>query len=142
MVTISISINERMIKMTNEEKRRQRRKNELGSQKPKCAMCGENDITALLKETKTVRTFMEEHHIAGSHEGETIQVCRNCHAKLTDKQLDWPEGVISSERTQEMNAVGFLFGLANLLELLAKLVFKFATILFDFVTDHQKEVMV
>lgn len=142
MVTIFTFINERVIEMTNEEKRRQRRKNELGNLKPKCSICGEKDITTLLKATKATRSFLEEHHIAGSHEGETLQVCRNCHAKLTDKQLDWPEGVIAKEKTPEMDAVGFLFGLANLLEFLAELVYKFASILFEFIADHQKEVMV
>lgn len=128
--------------MTNEEKRRQRRKNELGSLKPKCAMCGEEDITTLLRATKAERTFLEEHHIAGGHQGETILLCRNCHAKETDKQLNWPDGVISPNRTPEMNAIGFLFGLADLLEFMAKLVYKFAIILFEFVANHQTEVMV
>lgn len=111
----------------------QRKINELG-RNPKCQICGENDITMLIP---TAKSLLEKHHIAGNHEGETIIVCRNCHAKLTDAQLDWPAELFDNDRTPEMNAVAFFLGLAAILGVLAVLCTKHAMTLFFFVDQIQ-----
>lgn len=120
--------------MTNKEKRNQRRTNELGQRNPKCCLCGETDITMLIKEKSSL---LEEHHIAGGHTGDSIIICRNCHAKLTDDQLDWPEGMIDDNRTPEMKAVSFFRGLAAILILLGTICVTYAETLYKFVVRIQ-----
>jgi len=120
--------------MIAKEKRTQRKINELGCRNPKCQICGETDPAML---TRQKSLFLEEHHIAGNHEGDTIIVCLNCHAKLTDNQLDWPEGLFAENKTPEMVSVGFLFGLAAILGLLAVYCFKHANNLYDFISRVQ-----
>lgn len=117
--------------MTNKEKRDQRRIQELGTRSPKCQICGETDITAL---RKCKGSHFEEHHIAGNHVGETILVCRNCHAKLTDKQLDWPKEAFTDSPSPELQAVMFFLGLAGLLVLLAAWCTKHASVLFEYIS--------
>ncbi|MEM3442262.1 MAG: hypothetical protein QXM86_00165 [Candidatus Bathyarchaeia archaeon] len=116
------------------EKRIQRKINELGTRKLKCAICGEEDIFALRKADKSL---LEEHHIAAGHEGASIIVCRNCHLKLTDSQLDWPVGLTDKEKTPEMRAVAFFMGLAGILSLLAFWCIKHAKVLYDFIVKKQ-----
>lgn len=127
--------------MTNDKtKRKQRKLNELGDTNPSCLTCGETEITALssVKLDSKLKKLLEEHHIAGGHNGESITVCRNCHAKLSDNQLDWFEGTLKSDRTPEMKAVAFFMGLAALFTLLVVWCGKHAKTLYDFVDLHQK----
>ena len=93
--------------MTNKEKRLQRKMQKLGSPNPQCSTCGETDARAL-----------EKHHIRGAHDGETILVCRNCHAKLGDEAQDWPKSLLSKSRSDLEKAVAFFLGLSSVLILL------------------------
>ena len=62
------------------EAREQARLQRLGTNEPRCGVCGEDDSRTL-----------EKHHIEGRAHGETLAiVCRNCHRKLSDAQLDHP----------------------------------------------------
>ena len=89
------------------EARRQRALERLGTNHPRCARCGENDPLAL-----------ELHHIAGrAFDGSTIILCRNCHRKLSDWQKDHPSPITEIPGAEEKIA-HFLFGLADLFELL------------------------
>lgn len=128
-----------MLNTTTKEKRMQRKRNELGSYNPSCGLCGEQDMTMLIASSKSI---LEQHHISGNHDGDTIVVCRNCHARLTDEQLDWPVKIFDNNRTLEMKAVGFFLGLASILELLAILCKKYAKVLYNLIVGVQGEVMV
>jgi hypothetical protein len=44
------------------------------------------------------RDIFERHHIAGEHEGQTVEVCANCHCELTELQRDWPKSLGFDER--------------------------------------------
>ena len=60
------------------ERRKQRALERLGSNNPRCVVCGFDDPLAL-----------ELHHIAGrSFDEEAVPVCRNCHRRLSDHQKD------------------------------------------------------
>jgi len=118
---------------TSKELRMQKRASKLGID-AHCQICGEEDITKLVE---AKGSLLEEHHIPGGHEGETIIVCRNCHARLTDDQLDYSEGVIADNRTEEMKSVAFFLGLASILFLLAVYCIKNATTLYNFVNQVQ-----
>jgi len=121
-------------------KRKQRKLNKLGSVNPRCQICGESEITALsnLNLTSKQKKLLEKHHIAGGHNGgETITVCLNCHAKLSDDQLDWPDGLCSVGQTPEMKAVSFFTGMAELFAILSVWCEIHAKVLYDFVIKHQ-----
>lgn len=122
--------------MPNKARRIQRKANELG-RNPKCQICGEKDITMLVKAKSSL---MEKHHIAGHHEGEEIIVCRNCHARLTNDQLDLPEGIFEDNRTPEMKAVAFFLGIGSILALLSFYCMKHAMVLYDFFKNLGMEV--
>jgi len=117
----------------NKTKRLQRKLNELGTANPICQSCGISEIVSL----KRVK-MLEKHHIAGGHNGgETITVCLNCHAKLSDDQLDWPDGLCSAGQTPEMKAVSFFTGLAGLFVILSVWCAMHAKVLYDFVIKHR-----
>jgi len=88
------------------EAREQARLRRLGTSNPRCCTCGETDTRCL-----------ELHHIEGQAHGETLTiVCRNCHRKGSDAQLDHPRP--DEVDDTELNAFAqFLFGFADLLEL-------------------------
>lgn len=116
---------------TSEKRRNQRKINELGTPAARCEICQADDLPALTK-----ITLLEEHHIPGHHEGETIIVCRNCHANLTAKQTDWPQELFSDERNEIMVAVAFFLGLAAILGLLATLCGKHAMTIYKFAIEQ------
>ncbi len=89
------------------EIRRQRAMERLGSNSPKCAICGENEPHCL-----------ERHHVAGqAFADDTVILCRNCHRKTSDTQKDHPER--SKRRPDPLERIGhFLLGIADLFELL------------------------
>jgi hypothetical protein len=73
-----------------------------------CRICGE-----------TYSGCIEQHHIAGrAYHGQTEPVCRNCHRKLSDRQLDHPDRLGSDVSFLEM--VGhMLLGVADMFRALA-----------------------
>ena len=94
-----------MTRKLDPEDRRQQRLRRLGTQNPRCATCGEPDSRTL-----------ELHHIAGRKNGDDLSVvCRNCHRKLSDNQLDRASSAFTKPISQ-LDAIGnFLLGLADLL---------------------------
>jgi hypothetical protein len=87
------------------ERRRQKRLRALGTNTPRCALCGEDDPRCL-----------ERHHIEGQAYGSTLAVvCRNCHRKLSDTQHDHPKADDAEDGA--CARARFLLGLADLLEL-------------------------
>lgn len=102
----------------NREAREQRRKERLGSDKPICGVCGEDDTRCL-----------ELHHLAGcKRDGTTVIVCRNCHRKLSDDQRDHPTSG-PSDRTK-LDAIGhFLLGLSDLLRIVGDRLYEFGLFL-------------
>ena len=95
---------------TNElarERRRQRAFERLGTDTPRCAACGENDVGCL-----------EAHHVAGrQYDPLTSVLCATCHRKVTDAQKDHPPPVPDGDAFLE--SVGhFLLGLADMLRII------------------------
>jgi len=90
-----------------QERRKQKALERLGTNNPICVLCGENNWRCL-----------ELHHIAGKAFDDTLTiVCRNCHRKLSDRQKDYPQHI--GALSDPLTCVGhFLLGLADLLELL------------------------
>jgi hypothetical protein len=89
--------------MTSREITVQRIRNKLGSRSPKCCICGYAGIAALTKFqterlTQKSRSILQEHHVAGLHEGGTIIVCLTHHAELTNDQLHWPDDLKRKDR--------------------------------------------
>ena len=93
----------------NRERRKQRALERLGSNNPRCVVCGYDDPLAL-----------ELHHIAGRAFGdEMVPVCRNCHRRLSDYQKDHSLG--QAKPPSEIEPIRhFLLGLADLFEMLVK----------------------
>lgn len=92
------------------EKRRQRALERLGTNTARCAECRETDWRCL-----------EAHHIAGRDfdDAATVILCRNCHRKLSDDQMDHPQP--ASSPPNQFDRIGhFLLGLADLLIRLAE----------------------
>ncbi|WP_159012842.1 hypothetical protein [Acidisoma sp. S159] len=88
------------------EHRKQKRLEALGTDEPRCGVCGHTDYRAL-----------ELHHVAGQKNGDaTVILCRNCHRQVSDDQQDHPEAQVASDPT--LVSIGnFLLGLASLLRL-------------------------
>jgi len=98
------------------ERRRQRALERLGSNHPRCVICGHDDPLAL-----------DLHHIAGrGYSDEQAPVCRNCHPRLSDDQKDHPSADRKPPTTSE-SAGHFLLGLADLFELVVKWLRDYAT---------------
>jgi hypothetical protein len=91
------------------ERRRQRALERLGTNTPRCTVCGHDDPLAL-----------ELHHLAGRAFGdETVPVCRNCHRRLSDYQKD--HSLEQGKRSVELEPIRrFMEGLADLFEMLVK----------------------
>lgn len=90
-----------------QERRKQRRLEKLGTTHPRCGMCGEADDRAL-----------ELHHVAGrKHDDVTVILCRNCHRKVSDNQKDHP--AIITQADPMLAIIGsFLLGLADMLNII------------------------
>lgn len=92
-----------MPKRREYEDRLELRYRKLKTRKPICVGCGETDPFCL-----------EEHHIAGSrHHQDTVIVCRNCHRKLSNLQLDHVPKM-AEERTGQLAKIGhYLLGVSD-----------------------------
>lgn len=90
------------------ERRRQNALERLGSNDPRCVLCGEGDWRCL-----------EFHHISGRAYGEEgVVVRRNCHRRLSDPQKDHSTGLTGAEPPLLERVGHFLLGLSDLLEML------------------------
>jgi hypothetical protein len=105
---------------SNIETRQQRRFEKLGTNDPRCVVCGEADWRCL-----------ELHHLADhGKDDQTVIVCRNCHRKASDAQSDHPSHLPASDEFLEK--VGrFLRGLADLLFLIAERLIEFGEALIE-----------
>lgn len=90
----------------DEERRRRRALRRLGSEHPRCVICGETDWHCL-----------EVHEPAGrAYDDLGVILCRNCHRKLSDPTANDR----APDHPSRMEAIGhFLVGLAELFVLLA-----------------------
>ena len=110
--------------MTNDkfrsERRKQTRLEKLGTNEPRCGVCGENDWRC-----------MELHHDAGQkNDPRTVIACANCHRKVTDMQKDHPAIVIGADPL--LAAAGSLMlGLADMLSLIIAKLYEFGQALID-----------
>jgi hypothetical protein len=91
----------------NKETRKQNRLEKLGTNEPRCKVCGESDWRCL-----------EKHHIAGKdYDDDTATICRNCHRKLSDDQKDHPQKL--EKKPDTLESIGhLLLGIADLFALL------------------------
>lgn len=103
------------------EIREQRRLRRLGTSFPRCGVCGETDSRC-----------MERHHLAGQkNDPDTIViVCRNCHRRLSDEQLDHPAFAAPHEHLKR--TAYFMLGLADMLSLIVETLRKSAAALFSY----------
>ena len=92
-----------------QERRKQKAIERLGTNNPVCVLCGETDWRCL-----------ELHHIAGKSFDDALAIlCRNCHRKLSDLQKDHPQP--ASTPPDLIERIGhFLLGLADLFALLVE----------------------
>lgn len=96
------------------ERRKQRRLERLGSNDPRCGMCGEADDRTL-----------ELHHVAGRKHGETmVPLCRNCHRKVTDDQHEHPAFDPNAD-TMLASIGNFLLGLSDMLRIIVEKLHEF-----------------
>jgi hypothetical protein len=94
-------------KPLDKEDRREQHCRRLRTHDPRCALCGETDPRCL-----------EEHHLAGEKYGdELVTVCRNCHRKLSDDQLDHAPGLQSDPENRDAIIGHFLLGLCDFLSM-------------------------
>lgn len=102
------------------ERQKQNRLEQLGTNEPICAVCGETHWNAF-----------ERHHIAGCRYCDiTIVHCKNCHAKATALQKGHPE--TSADPPSMEETIGrLLLGLADFFELLIVTLRKFGEYLIE-----------
>ena len=95
--------------MQDRERREIRARRRLGDWDAACVVCGESFPHCL-----------ELHHIAGrKYSPDTVPVCKNCHTKLTDEQLDYPNPAAQSDPVQLERIGRYLLGVAALLGMVA-----------------------
>lgn len=102
------------------EVRKQRRLEALGTNDPRCGICGHNRWQAI-----------EKHHPADhGRDDMTVLVCRNCHRVMSDDQRDHP--AFNPNADPMLDAIGhFLLGLADMLRLIIEKLYEFGLALID-----------
>jgi hypothetical protein len=73
-------------------RRREAKRQHLGSSAPRCLSCGCLEVEALTAVPISALPgwFLEQNHLAKRSGSDfTVTLCRNCHAVLTDWQEDW-----------------------------------------------------
>jgi hypothetical protein len=104
----------------DQETRKQKRLEKLGSNHPVCVACGEDHWQCL-----------EEHHMAGrKYDDDCAIVCANCHDRLSDSQIDHPK-MIGTRPTIEERIGHMLLGLTDILLLLTEKFPEFAHYLIE-----------
>ena len=92
----------------DKEDRHEQRCRRLGTQSPRCVVFEEADSTCL-----------EEHHLAGEKYGDDrVTVCRNCHRKLSDDQLDHAPRLEPNPENKETAIGHFLHGVCDFLQMI------------------------
>ena len=118
--------------MTNRElareTRKQRRCEALGTNDPRCGICGETDWRCI-----------ELHHVADhGRDKATAPLCKNCHRKVTDDQKDHPAFDPGADR--QLDAIGhFLLGLADMLRLIVEKLYAFGLALIERASANRGE---
>lgn len=102
------------------ESRRLRRCEQLGTNEPRCGMCGETDWRCI-----------ELHHVADfDRDNLTVLICRNCHRKASDDQKDHP--AFDPNADPVLDAIGhFLLGLADMLRAIVEKLYAFGLALIE-----------
>lgn len=110
------------------ETRKQRCYERLGTNDPRCGVCGERDWRAL-----------EGHHPQGRKRGDFIVInCRNCHRKVSDDQEDHP--AFDQHADKILDNIGhFLLGLADMLRLIVEKLHAFGLVLIERAAPAQQE---
>jgi hypothetical protein len=103
-------------KRLDKEDRKEQHHRRLGIRDTRCTLCSETDPRC-----------MEKHHIAGrKYHPDTVLVCRNCHRKLSDDQLDHPPHR-QDVPVDQLTVIGrFLLGLCDLLMMIIQRLREFA----------------
>ena len=96
------------------EARKQRRLEVLGTNNPRCGICGHNRWQAI-----------EKHHPADhGRDDMTVLICRNCHRVMSDDQKDHP--AFDPDADPMLDAIGhFLLGLADMLRAIVEKLYAF-----------------
>lgn len=91
------------------ERRKQARHEKLGTNEPRCGLCGEDHWNCF-----------EAHHPAGrKFDPATVRLCMNCHRKVSVDQYDHPAPIAESDPA--LFAIGrFLLGLADMLRIVVE----------------------
>ena len=107
------------------EARKQRRLEALGTNDPRCGICGDTDWRV-----------MERHHVADHGRDEaTVCICRNCHRKVSDDQKDHP--TLNPHSDPMLDRIGhFLLGLADMLRLIVEKLTAFGLALIELATSN------
>jgi DNA-binding transcriptional LysR family regulator len=100
----------------DKEDRREQQCRRLGTHEPDCVVCGETDPRCL-----------EKHHLAGEkYADDLVTVCRNCHRKLSDDQLDHAPECQPVPESKEAIIGHFLHGLCDFLLMVVERLREFA----------------
>lgn len=102
------------------ETRKQRRCEALGTNDPRCGICGETDWRCI-----------ELHHVADfDRDDATVRICKNCHRKVSDDQKDHPPFDPTADKM--LDAIGhFMIGLADMLRLIVEKLYAFGLALIE-----------
>ncbi|MDE2166558.1 MAG: HNH endonuclease [Alphaproteobacteria bacterium] len=105
-----------------QETRRQKAFERLGTDNPICVCCGETDWRC-----------MELHHVEGKDHGKTLVcVCRNCHRKLSHMQKDHTQSARLGKPPTNIESIGKLLqGLADFLIMLAEKLWEYGAYLIE-----------
>ena len=103
-------------KHLDKEDRLEKHCRRLDTHDAECVICGESDPRCL-----------EKHHLAGEKHGDDlVTVCRNCHRKLSDDQLDHAPGREPNPESKEAAIGHFLLGLCDFLQMIIARLREFA----------------
>lgn len=111
--------------LTPEDARLERAYRRLGTRTPSCATCGETYPHAL-----------ELHHIGEQARHDDLSIiCRNCHRKLSDAQVDRQTVNCFDDRSEMIGR--YLYGLADLFRMIADTLTTFARELLGLTDDRE-----
>lgn len=99
-------------KIQGRARRREVKRQHLGSPAPQCLSCGCLEIEALTTVPVSALPgwLLEQHHLAKRSGSDfTVTLCRNCHAVLTDWQEDW-EPLLREPKTAPERLAALLQG--------------------------------